>query len=368
MGCSRRNFLRVAGGALAGSALVDSVRGGLAFPELHEARFWTSLPNNVVRCQLCPWGCVVAPGRRGRCGVRENRNGRYYSLVYGRPVTLNNDPIEKKPFFHVYPGSKAFSLATVGCNFQCKFCQNWDISQESPDNVNPPYQSPAAIADMAIAHRSRTVAYTYNEPSVFNEYVVDCARAAKERGLGNVVVSNGYLNEAPLKDVCSVVTAVKIDFKAFSQDFYGNVCSGRLQPVLDTLQRLAGSGVWYEIVVLTIPTLNDNLDDVKRMSGWIVKELGPDVPLHFTRFHSAYKLQNLPPTPPATLQQARATAMAQGCHFVYTGNMPGDEGEHTYCPQCKTRVIERYGLSLPQVHLVDGKCPNCHAAIPGVWS
>jgi pyruvate formate lyase activating enzyme len=281
---------------------------------------------------------------------------------------MNNDPIEKKPFFHVYPGSRAFSIATVGCNIECKFCQNWDISQAEPDRVKVPFVPPSRIAELAVRNGSKTVAYTYSEPTIFHEYMVDCAKAVRERGLGNVVVSNGFIAEKPLKEMCKHMTAIKIDLKAFTQTFYGETCGGQLQPVLDTLKRLSESGVWFEIVVLVIPSLNDSVDEIRRMSAWIVKELGPDVPVHFTRFHPAYKIRNLPPTPPKTLQAARAAALEQGCHFVYTGNMPGHEGENTYCPACGAVVFDRYGHLLVSDTLAEGKCHACGASIPGVWS
>lgn len=367
---SRREFLRLAGAT--GLIAAAGARPGWSKPDAEipakEARFWEPLGEGHVRCTLCPWGCVVPPGGRGRCRVRENRGGRYYSLVHGRPCALNNDPIEKKPFFHVYPGSRSFSIATVGCNIECKFCQNWDISQASPDEVQPPYRSPEEIAALAAAQKCKTVAYTYSEPVIFSEYMLDCARAAKARGLGNVVVSNGFIGAEPLKEVCAAMTAIKIDFKAFTNDFYEQVCAGRLEPVRDTLKRLADANIWFEIVVLLIPTLNDNPEDLKRMAAWIAKELRPSVPLHFTRFHPAYKLRNLPPTPPATLSRARAIALAEGCQYVYTGNLPGGEGENTYCPQCKTAVVERYGYTVPTVRLIDGKCPKCSNPIPGLWA
>jgi len=366
---SRRAFLITGGAAaLAGCAAKEEEMPRPAQePGLHDARYYTTLKNNVIQCGLCPWKCSVVNGKRGTCGVRENRNGKYYTLVYGRPCSIGNDPIEKKPFFHVYPGSSAFSIATVGCNFKCKFCQNYDISQKKPEELPVQYISPKDIAATAAAHKCQTIAYTYSEPVIFYEYMADCARAAKDLNIGNVMVSNGYINEKPLKDIMPLMTAIKIDFKGFSQQFYGDVCSGQLQPVLETLKRLSGSGVWFEIVVLVIPTLNDNLDEIKRMSAWIVKEAGPNVPVHFTRFHGDYKLKNLPDTPPETLQKARKTAMDQGCNFVYTGNMPGGEGENTYCPKCKEVVVNRYGHMTLSPELVNGKCHKCNTPIPGVW-
>ena len=369
-GLNRRDFLKTAGIAAAACAVC---RGSLAMEtvngELHEARFYEKLQKNIVRCGLCPWSCVVPDGKRGKCGVRENRGGTYYSLVYGRPCVVNNDPIEKKPFFHVYPGSRAYSIATVGCNIECKFCQNWDISQKRPEDAPVPYVSPENLAKAAAASspKCRAVAYTYSEPTIFTEYMIDCAKAAKDLGLGNVVVTNGFIADEPGKELCSLMTAIKIDFKGFTDKFYQEICAGQRQPVLDTLKRLAASGVWFEIVNLVIPRLNDNMDEIKRMSAWIVKELGPNVPVHFTRFHGAYKLTNLSDTPVATLTKAREIAMAEGCNFAYTGNAPGEGGENTYCPKCKSVMVDRYGMSATIKDMAKGKCTKCGAAIPGVW-
>lgn len=326
------------------------------------------LPDGKVQCGLCPWGCLLAGGQRGRCGVRENRNGRLVSLVYGRPVATHIDPIEKKPLFHVYPGSRAFSIATVGCNIDCKFCQNWDISQAKPEDNPGPFVSPDKLAAAAAAAKVKTIAYTYSEPTIFYEYMRDCARATKDRQIESVVISNGFIREEPLRELLPHLTAYKIDMKAITPSFYEDVCAGRLQPVLDTLQRIKEAGVWLEIVVLLIPTLNDSKDEIQRLAAWVVKHLGSDVPLHFTRFHPCYRLVNLPRTPPAALARARETAMAEGCHFVYTGNLPGQKGENTYCPDCGEPLVERYGLLVRENRLVDGKCPACNRAIPGVWA
>jgi pyruvate formate lyase activating enzyme len=257
----------------------------------------------------------------------------------------------------------------VGCNIDCKFCQNWEISQANPDDRPVAFQSPADIIALALKQKikPKTIAYTYNEPTVFFEYMIDCARAARDAGLGNIVISNGYIAEKPLKELCKHITAMKVDLKAFSQQFYGKICNGRLNPVLDTLKRLSDSNVWFEIVVLLIPTLNDNKDELKRMAAWIVKELGPDVPLHFTRFHPQYKLKNIPPTPTRTFDKARQIAVAEGCNYVYGGNMPGIMGENTYCPKCRKLLVDRYGHSAISTAIQDGKCNDCKADIPGVW-
>ncbi|MCK5801643.1 MAG: AmmeMemoRadiSam system radical SAM enzyme [Lentisphaeria bacterium] len=364
---TRRDFLCGVGLTAAGLA-VGSVHGQPApAPSPHEASFYEPLGNGELQCTLCPWQCVVKEGQRGKCGVRENRNGRYYTLVYGRPCAINNDPIEKKPFFHVYPRSKALSIATVGCNIRCSFCQNWEISQSAPEDVRVRFMKPEEIVKIAADRKSRAIAYTYSEPTIFYEYMVDCAAQAKSAGIGNVMVSNGFISKEPLKKLCNLMTAIKIDLKAFTQEFYGKVCQGRLRPVQETLKRISESGVWLEIVVLIIPTLNDGTEEIKRMAGWIVENLGADVPLHFTRFHPAYKLRNLPPTPVKTLRRVRQIAIEQGCHFVYSGNIPGMDSEDTTCPTCKALIIDRHGHSVLSNHLQDGKCPKCGAVIPGVW-
>ncbi|MBN1268271.1 MAG: AmmeMemoRadiSam system radical SAM enzyme, partial [Kiritimatiellae bacterium] len=282
---TRRAFLRTLGVTAAACSTPVSLLGRTpAFPELREAMFYEKLRQNAVRCRLCPWQCVVPDGQRGKCGVRENRLGTYYTLVYGRPVAIHNDPIEKKPFMHVYPGSKALSLATVGCNFDCRFCQNWSISQAAPEDVDPPYKAPDEIAAMAKAAGSRTVAYTYGEPVIFYEYMYDCAQAARALGLGNVLVSNGFIRDEPLQQLLPLLTAVKVDLKSFSPDYYEKVCGGRLEPVLETLRTVVRAGVWLELVVLVVPTLNDSEDEIRRMTAWIRDELGPNVPVNFIRF------------------------------------------------------------------------------------
>ena len=368
---SRREFLCATCLAAAGFCARHSLAATPVGPRVenatHPALWWDPLDGKAVRCTLCPRRCAVPDGSRGYCRVRENRGGTYYSLVYGRPCTEHLDPIEKKPFFHVYPGTKAYSIATVGCNLHCKFCQNWDISQAKPEDVPVLYRKPAEIAQAARDAGARTLAYTYSEPTVFYEYMADCADAANELGIGSVVVSSGFITDAPHRALFPKVKAIKIDFKGFSEDFYRQTCDAQLQPVLDTLKRLAGSGVWYEIVTLLIPTLNDNAEETKRMAGWIVKELGPNVPVHFTRYHPMYMIRNLPPTPLETCMRARQIAMQEGCRYVYTGNAPGAEGQDTACHSCGTAVVRRYGYEILENNLKAGKCPKCGTVIPGLW-
>ncbi len=368
---SRRAFLGSLGATAAYTwCQSEGIGTALASPstnEAQEARFYRTLADKSVNCELCPRRCEVPDGMRGYCGVRENRGGKYYTLVYGRPSVINLDPIEKKPFSHVYPGTKALSMAEVGCNIHCKFCQNFDISQAPPENLPALRFTPDEIVDMAIQQKAKTIAFTYNEPTTFYEYMHDCAQAARKRNVDSIIVSNGFINDAPQRTLFPVVKAIKIDLKAFTQSFYGGICDGMLQPILDTLKRLSGSGVWYEIVNLIIPSLNDNTQDIQRMADWIVKELGPDVPIHFTRFTPLYRLKNLPPTPAETLLRAREIAMKAGCHFAYCGNQPGLEGENTICPGCQKILIRRYGFRILENHLSSGKCPACQRVIPGVW-
>ncbi len=333
-----------------------------------EADFYEKRLDGAVVCNLCPRGCVIGAGKRGYCRIRENRGGRLVALTYGKAVALTPDPIEKKPFFHVLPGHRAFSLATVGCNFACSFCQNYNISQATPEEIPTPFRSPAEIVRLARETQCHTLAFTYTEPVVFYEYMADCARAARAAGLRSLMISNGYIREEPMRALLPMLTAVKIDFKSFSESFYRDICAGRLTPVLDTLKRVVRSGVWLEIVTLLIPTLNDSEEEIRRLCGWILKELGPDIPLHFSRFHPAYRLRNLPPTPYDTLQKARTIGIQEGLHFVYIGNAPGLGGEDTACPSCKQTVIRRRGFQILENRIPDGVCPSCHTPLPGRWN
>jgi pyruvate formate lyase activating enzyme len=326
-----------------------------------------SLENGYVQCQLCPHFCVNGPGQRGACGVRELRDGQHVTLVYGNPCAVHVDPIEKKPLFHFLPGSRSYSVATAGCNLHCKYCQNWEISQRKPEetyNIDLPPEKLVAEAEGARCH---SVAYTYSEPIIFYEYVMDTAPLARERGLRNVLVTAGYINALPQRELCRVVDGANVDLKGFREDFYRDVCSGRLQPVLDALVVFKEEGVWLEVTNLVLPTLNDDLDQVREMCQWMVSNLGADVPLHFSRFHPRYKLKNLPPTPVETLDRVRETALEAGLKYVYIGNVPGHEGESTRCPQCGRVVIGRIGYSLTRIHLENGHCQFCGCEIPGVW-
>jgi pyruvate formate lyase activating enzyme len=311
-----------------------------------EARYYEKLDGNRVRCQVCPRRCVVADGEKGFCRVRRNREGKYYSTVYGRACTYHVDPIEKKPLFHFLPGTVAFSIATVGCNLDCKFCQNWEISQEHPENVDAYELKPAKIVEAAKQFEAPTKA-----------------------GIRSVMISAGYMNREPMVEVAGEMDAIKIDLKSFSDDYYKDICAGTLEPVLNTLVTIRESGTWLEIVNLMIPTLNDSDEDVENLCKWVKENLGSDVPIHFTRFYPTYKLKNLPSTPVVTVERAREIALATGLNFPYVGNVPsGHPGESTYCPGCGEMVIKRVGYRVVSFGLKDGKCPACGTEIPGIWS
>jgi pyruvate formate lyase activating enzyme len=305
---------------------------------------------------------------RGMCGVRENRGGTYLTLVHGLACAVHVDPIEKKPFFHVLPGEKALSYSTAGCNVECKFCQNWEISQFRPEQVEAYELPPERLVAVARQNGARLTAATYGEPVVFWEYVRDVATASRSEGLRPTVVSNGFIQEQPLREVAPLLSAIKVDLKSFSDTFYREQVRGRLEPVLKTLQVVRELGVWLEIVVLLIPTLNDSEREVQELVRWVRSNLGADVPVHFTRFHPTYRLTDLPPTPVATLERAWAIGREAGLNFVYLGNLPGHPGENTVCPGCGEVVIRRVGFQVISDGLENGACPACRRPIPGVWT
>jgi pyruvate formate lyase activating enzyme len=332
-----------------------------------EAKFYQKLQNKKIKCKLCPRECTVGDKERGYCGVRENHGGTYYTLVHSRVCAAHIDPIEKKPLFHYLPGTLAFSLATAGCNVNCKFCQNWDISQVRPEQVPADYAPPKLVAELAKQHGCPTIAYTYSEPVIFSEYLMDAADAGHEAGIRSVVVSNGYMQEDALKTAYGKMDAVKIDLKAFSESYYKDVVVGELKPVLDALVTLRKMDKWTEIVYLVVPTLNDSDSEFSALARWIKTNLGVDVPVHFTQFHPEYLLKNLPITPVPTLERAKAIADAEGLHYVYIGNVPGHPAENTYCPKCRRVLVERVGLTARQMLIRKGNCPFCGQQIPGVW-
>jgi pyruvate formate lyase activating enzyme len=322
---------------------------------------------NTVQCELCPNGCVLENGQHSRCRARMNRDGKLYSIVYGKPCAVHVDPIEKKPFFHFLPGTTAFSIATAGCVLSCKFCQNWQISQAKPEDTDTYDLPPDKVVKAAMRYESKSITYTYTEPTVFYEYMYDTAVLAKKSGIRNTMHSCGYINEKPLRRLARHLNAADIDLKSFTEDFYNRICGGSLKPVLHSLVVLKEEGIWIEVTNLVIPTLNDNTKTIGEMSRWMVKNVGADVPLHFSRFFPNYKLNNLPPTPIETLTDARKVAMDAGLKFVYIGNIR-HEAESTFCPHCKKLLIERIGYFVKQNNISNGRCRFCGTPIPGVWS
>ena len=377
MTIDRRRFATLIAGGIAAAASpgpslaakahrVGEIVDGDDLPA-REASWYRKLEEHRVECELCPQARTVADAERGTCGVRENRAGTYVTLVHSLACSVHADPIEKKPLFHVLPGELALSYATAGCNVECKFCQNWEISQFRPEQVRSAYLPPEALVDAAKRSGARLTAATYSEPVVFWEYVRDSARAARKAGIAPTVVSNGYIQAKPLKEVLPLLKAVKIDLKSFSEDFYRDQLRAKLKPVLESLEIIRASGVWLEIVVLLIPTLNDSETEVRNLARWVKTNLGADVPVHFTRFHPTYRLTNLPPTPVPTLERAWKIARAEGLNHVYLGNVPGHPAENTVCPGCGGILISRLGFTIVENRLSGGVCPDCRREIPGFW-
>lgn len=377
----RRRFLKCVGCGAATAALAQTelwpeflggVQNACAFSEAPplssvEARFYKKLPDGGIECELCPRHCQITDVERGFCGVRENRNDTYYTLVYGLPCAANIDPIEKKPLYHFHPGTTAFSLATAGCNVNCKFCQNWEISQSRPEQTQNFALSPADVIKVCQQRGIPSIAYTYSEPVVFYEYMYDIAELGQAAGIKSVVITGGFIEKKPLARLLNVVDAVKVDLKAIREDYYQNVVHGQLAPVLRALEQIRQSGVWLEIVYLVVPSLNDTDEEFVELARWIKTHLGPDVPVHFSRFHPQYLLRDLPSTPLATLERAYAAATAEGLNYVYLGNVPGHFSESTQCPRCREVVIQRRGYTIKKNNLRDSRCRNCGETVPGCF-
>lgn len=335
-----------------------------------EGRVASHMPSrHRIRCELCPKLCELAPGERGECRIRVHLDGELRAVTYGLPSAVHLDPIEKKPLNHFHPGGTILSLATAGCNLHCRFCQNWSLSQADPETIDNSALSPAAIVDEARRLDSRMVAFTYAEPLVFFEYTLDGFRAARQAGIETVLVTAGYGNAAPLRELFAVTSATNIDLKAFNDRFYREVCDGTLAPVLDALVLARECGVWLEVTWLVVPTLNDDPAEMQRAARWMVAHLGADVPLHLSRFHPQHKLTNLPPTPAGTLARLRDAARGEGLRYVYVGNVLGSEDQHTRCPRCGERLVERVGYRVTNNLLGGGRgaCPRCGEPIAGVW-
>lgn len=335
-----------------------------------EARLYTTLENGTVRCALCAHRCKIDIGKRGICQVRENRDGKLVSLVYGKLIARHIDPIEKKPLFHLLPGSRAYSIATVGCNFTCRFCQNADIAQMPSDHqgaiVGEPVTPEAVVAD-AKANDCASLAYTYTEPTVFFEFALDIARLANTAGLRNIFVTNGYMSAEALEMILPVLDAANVDLKSFSDDFYRKVCGARLAPVKDTLKRLKKGGVLVEVTTLLIPGLNDSPEELQAIARFLAEDLGPETPWHISRFHPTYRMTDRADTPVKTLNAARDIGMAAGLRYVYVGNVPGSGGENTICPDCGNIVINRFQYRSRTNLIDDNHCAYCNQIIDGLF-
>jgi len=334
---------------------------------MREALLYESLERQRVQCRLCAHRCLIKPGDTGLCGVRLNREGKLYSLVYGQAVSAGSDPIEKKPLFHFLPGTSSFSIATAGCNFKCTFCQNSDISQMPRDQgrIMGRDLAPEEVIRLALKSDAASISYTYTEPTIFFEYALDTARLAVRAGLKNVFVTNGYMTAETLNTIGSDLHAANVDLKAFTDEFYKQQCGGRLEPVKETIVRMKEAGIWVEVTTLVIPGYNDDEKELTALAEWLVG-VAPDIPWHISRFHPTYKLLDAPPTPEATIHRARDIGFKAGLHYVYSGNVWGDEGEKTYCHNCRALLIDRIGFSISANLVRNGACPKCGAPLAGV--
>ena len=332
-----------------------------------EARYY-GMHSLGVECQLCPMYCIIKPGKSGDCRTRKNFDNKLISIAYGNPCAIHIDPIEKKPLYHFLPGKRIFSIATAGCNLRCLNCQNWTISQVSPETTRNYDLMPDKTVQECLDNNCKLIAYTYSEPIAFYEYTYDTAKIAHSRGVRNVMVSAGFINEKPLRELCKYIDAANIDLKGFDNDVYMKLNGVNLKPILDTLKTMKEEGVWLEITNLIIPTWTDDLDMIKRMCDWLVENGFDDNPLHFSRFHPLYKLTQLPPTPVATLNKAYEIARKSGLKHVYIGNVPGSEGQNTVCPECKKILLERKGYMILKNNIENGNCKFCKSKVSGVWS
>jgi len=331
---------------------------------MKEALFYKVLKDNKVQCELCPHKCTIPEEKSGFCKVRQNIKGKLFSLVYGKSIATSIDPIEKKPLYHFLPGSFSMSVATVGCNLKCEHCQNWEISQ--PREIIGENIEPKEIVKLALENECKSISYTYTEPTIFYEYMIETAKLAKKAGIKNVIVSNGYINEKPLKKLLLYIDAANIDLKSFNPDFYKDVCKAKLEPVLNTIKLIASSPALLEITNLIIPEKNDNLDEIKDMCNWIIENIGNNAPLHFSAFYPQHKMLSTNPTPPDTLFKAYEIAKKTGINYIYLGNIQSDKGSNTLCPKCNSVLIERSMMNTENIQIKDNKC-NCGEKIPGLW-
>ncbi|OQZ00269.1 MAG: AmmeMemoRadiSam system radical SAM enzyme [Candidatus Brocadia sp. UTAMX2] len=334
---------------------------------MKEAMFFEKLGDDKVKCYLCRHHCIINEGKKGICRVRENRAGTLYSLVYRKLISENIDPIEKKPLFHFYPGSTALSVATVGCNFRCMNCQNYEISQlpEDQDSIAGKDIAPEKIVEDAVRNQCKSIAYTYTEPTIFFEYAYEIAKIASQQSVKNVFVTNGYITRKALATIKPYLHAVNIDLKSFSSQTYKKIYGAQLEQVLDGIRSYKEMGIWIEITTLIIPEINDSASELRQIAGFI-KSVGPEIPWHVSRFYPRYRLMGKPPTPVDTLKMARNIGLEVGLRYVYEGNVPGEGGENTYCYHCKRLLIKRYGYQILENDIVNLRCPSCNTTIDGI--
>jgi pyruvate formate lyase activating enzyme len=330
-----------------------------------EASLYEALAHNFVRCSVCPHRCTIRPSAKGICGTRINRDGKLLTAIYGHVTSTAVDPIEKKPLFHFWPGSSSFSISTVGCSFKCPWCQNYHISQAEPGDVFANELEPEKIVELTEKYGCKSISYTYNEPTIWHEYVLDTARLAKREGILNVLVTNGYITPEALSEIAGFIDAANVDVKGFNEKFYRTYCKAELRPVLDAVEEMKRKGIHVETTTLIIPNLNDNPKEITELSKWHIEKLGLDTPIHFSRFYPTYKLNITPPTPTEIIARSRNIAANEGIRYVYVGNLPGDPGENTYCPFCKQLLVERQGYDISQWHVTeDNRCQKCRKPIP----
>ncbi|MGQ9638008.1 MAG: AmmeMemoRadiSam system radical SAM enzyme [Thermodesulfobacteriota bacterium] len=329
--------------------------------------FYKHIDSKTVQCQLCPRECMIGDGKRGFCRNRENQGGKLFSIVYGNPVVVDIGPIEKAPLYHFFPGHFRLCITCPSCNLRCKYCQNWYLSQRGLEELDHSSYFPSEMIREAKKHGLNSISFTYTEPTVYYEYLYEISLIAKKEGMRTSIVSNGYINREPLLNLLSLLDAVKIDLKGFSEKFYQDICSTNLNPVLNSLLTVKKEGVWLEIVNLIVPTLNDNPKMIDDMCKWIQKNLGLDTPLHFTRFFPNYQLTHLPPTPISTLEKAYEIAVQNGLKYVYIGNVPGHLKNSTFCPSCKKRIVHRNHFEILEINIINGRCKFCNSPILGKW-
>jgi pyruvate formate lyase activating enzyme len=370
---TKREFLRkcvaFSGGAICLPGLLNGeISDGFPDDSKMKLALYQEETARGIMCRICPNECVLKEGELSKCNNRRVYRSKLYTMAYGNPCSAAIDPVEKKPLYHFFPGSRAFSIATAGCNLVCLNCQNWTISQTSPDKTTNADLNPEQVVEQCITSNCKSIAYTYSEPNTFYEYAFDTAKIARSRGVKNIFKSNGYINPEPLKQLCTVIDAANIDLKAITESTYLKLTGGKLQPVLDSLKIYRDSGVWLEITNLVVPTWSDKPDEIRQMCKWLFTNGFASTPLHFSRFYPIYKLEHLPPTPVDLLSRAAGIAREEGLRYVYVGNVPGNDQADTRCPSCGTIVIKRQGYRIAANNLRNGNCGSCGKKVDGIWN